>query len=89
MPYLLLSTLASFGVGPISVAHVILIHVKRLTYDLRTSFVPRLPSFSVGPISVAHVILIHVKRLTYDFRTAFVTLLGSIRPLALLRLIAM
>jgi len=79
----------SLSVGPILVAHVILIHVKRLTYDLRTFFVARLPSFSVGPILVAHIILVHVKRFTNDIRAGFVALLGSIRPIVLLRLITL
>jgi hypothetical protein len=34
-----LSTLNSFSAGPILIAHIILIHVQRVTYDIRTALV--------------------------------------------------
>lgn len=83
-----LPTFHSLTVGPILVAHVILIHIKRLTYDLRAFIVAHLPSFTVRPILIAYIILIHVKRFTNDFRAAFVTLLRNIRPIVLLWLMA-
>jgi hypothetical protein len=34
-----LSTLHSFSAGPVLIAHIILIHVQRVTYDIRTALV--------------------------------------------------
>jgi hypothetical protein len=79
------------------IAHIILIHVERLTHDLCTGLVGLLDRLRLIALLgrlvaslglIPHIILIHVERLTHDFRTGFAGLLDRLRLIALLGLIS-
>jgi len=70
----MLSTLHSFSAGPVLIAHIIVIHVQRVTHDFRTVFVALLSGLWLIVLLglIAHIVIIHLQRLTHDFRTFLV-----------------